>query len=187
MFLYAQLSKLFMTACDIYDLPVSSADNNSNMDHDLDGFGANTNFIGDTISNIKVPLYRVGSPSSSTIQLKHYEGSTLIQTYNANGSVSWDSLSTSASSPTDVEWIISPAVEITANTKFGIPGVSSGANQGRSVTVGSGVPSPTIDTVYSNNNGTSWIVASWSMCGCITSGGGVSTSDTLLPPPVAWI
>ena len=171
-----------MPACDLYDVPVSGT-GTENIDHNFDGFRATTH-VGKNVGSVKMFLYKSGSPSG-LITLYHYRGSSEINSYSPDGNTNWSDLSTDSSNPTTVTWNLDDSPEMHSDSVLCIAGISAGSNEGRSNSV-TASGSHTWVTQYTEDNGATWITASWSFCGCITEAT-VSAGGTLLPPPIAWV
>jgi len=161
--------------CDIYALETPST--NDGRDIALTGWH-NVGSTGLTVGIVTMPLYRTASVNDNIITLKIYESSSLISTQNNDSNVTYNDLSTSEGSKTDVLWTLSTPYLLTANTRLVIIGY---------VNVRSGIisyGSQTMKTTNSSTGGASWIdSASWAIIGCMTSAP-ISTGTRLPPSPI---
>jgi len=99
-----------------YDKDISLATSAGSVDHDFDGF-RNVNHTGSVCGYVKMWLYRIGTPLDITINLYHYESSTLTNTFAPGGGEKYTDLTTSSSGQA-VIWTFSTSVTLTANTSF---------------------------------------------------------------------
>ena len=146
------------------------------------GFRCASTFIGQTIDTISLQLYRSGTQSPDfACVLEHYEGTTLQASYFST--TMFNSLPTTDPGSKNVTWTV--PITATADTRFvlsysGLTGSTAyklmrGTGNALVIFTQSDAPVSWVDTSTLAPNV------------CIVYGSAPTTSDLLLPPPVAWI
>ena len=141
-------------------------------------FPSGSSKIGSDISQISFHIYRSGSCTDFTPQLKHYEDTSLIGTYDMDDT--WESLPTSAGSSLSAVFPISPSITITALTRLVVVGTSC------TMRFSSGNTDLDSNVLWtqSTDSGVSWSdVTSRMMRVCVDGSSAPSATGTRLPPP----
>ena len=149
--------------CGLYNLETYSTDDGLNGDYN--GFH-NITETGKKVSQVKMELYRNGSPGTNVIALKIWESSVVSSTDNTDG-YTYNDLGTSIENKTVVVFDLDYLdYTLTANTRLVIvPGATMPRTGILSQAIGS------FKLTVSYNNGTDWTdSASWDILGCITQG-----------------
>ena len=124
-------------SCDLFD--ESTATGNEGLDQTLVGF--KSNITPSSVSKLTMNMFRQGTPASDhVINLKHYESATLIATYapvdNVKTSDIVEGVEATGLPNTKVEWLFSPSISLTTNSRLVIDDTGSGGNRLKGLTVG---------------------------------------------------
>tara|TARA_R100000687_G_scaffold74903_1_gene66078 strand:+ start:479 stop:1000 length:522 start_codon:yes stop_codon:yes gene_type:complete len=151
--------------CGLYNLETYSTDDG--WDGSYNGFH-NITETGKTVSQVKIQLYRNGSPGTNVIALKIWETSVVQSIDNTDG-YTFNDLGTSIENRTVVTFDIDPAYTLTSLTRLVVVPQSSGATMPRTGILSQSIGSFKLTVSY--NSGASWTdSASWDILGCITEG-----------------
>jgi len=117
-------------SCDLFD--ESTATRNEGLDQVLVGF--KSNITPSSVSKLTMNMFRQGTPTSDhVINLKHYESATLIATYapvdNVTTTEIVEGVEATGLPNTKVEWLISPSISLTTNSRLVIDKTGTGGNR----------------------------------------------------------
>jgi len=122
-------------SCDLFD--ESTATGNEGLDQVLVGF--KSNITPSSVSKLTMNMFRQGTPPDHIINLKHYESATLISTYAPVDDVKTSDIVVGVEATglpnTKVEWLISPSISLTTNSRLVIDDTGSGGNRLKGLTV----------------------------------------------------
>ena len=170
-------------SCDLYNFPDTVSTNTESIDHSYDGF-KNVGHTGTSVESVKMWLYKTSpdEPKDIIINLYHYEGTVLTNTYAPSGNIKYTDLTTSSSGQL-VTWNLTNFPTLTANTVFAIADSVSGSGKARALSF-----TPVDFNDFSTIKNIPAVTVGWSFCGCITSGTAPPASTTTFyPPPPAYI
>ena len=158
-------------SCDLFD--ESTASGNEGLDQDLVGFRSNITTA--SVSKLTMNMFKQedGTPPDHIINLKHYESSDIQETYAPVGNVTTTEIAEATEAAgvpnTKVEWLISPSISLTTNSRLVIDDTGSGINRLKGLTrnYDAGL---SLSTTYSTNNGSSWTESTgYLWLGCLSS------------------
>jgi len=150
--------------CGMYNLETFSTDDGLNGSYN--GFH-NITETGKKVKQVKMELYRNGSPGTNVIALKIWESSVVSSTDNTDG-YTYNDLGTSIENRTTVTFD-DLDYTLTDDTRLVIVPQYAGATMPRTGILSQAIGSFKLTVSY--NGGTSWTdSASWDILGCITQG-----------------